>query len=336
MANRFKENKVSEEYPSLFHYTTFESLEGILATDSLWATHFKYLNDTTEFRFAIPWVIEKVSDVMRPNFIEELESRLNDESDLARLKQLGGPDAVLRHDIESALKSMLSLMNNEGYVFSFCAHKKQNHIDNGMLSMWRAYAPNGGVAIEFNSKAIEEQFKSEYDKYEVFSLGLADVVYSDQTALIADTFTRMIRKVAISFARLFRGLENKTDVDTKIIRGLPSFIQLLTRYKHWAFSDENEVRLVMMPVSVDEDYLGLTEGDEHEFKLNKPRKVRLRSGHPVSYIELLADYHGPLPITKIIVGPHRSKHEDAEALRRELGARGIEVVVSDIPYISAS
>jgi len=38
----------SEVYPKLYHYTTWEGLQGILETQTLWATNYKFLNDYCE------------------------------------------------------------------------------------------------------------------------------------------------------------------------------------------------------------------------------------------------------------------------------------------------
>ena len=39
---------VSEEYPTLFHYTDAAGVRGIVENNELWATHYHYLNDFTE------------------------------------------------------------------------------------------------------------------------------------------------------------------------------------------------------------------------------------------------------------------------------------------------
>jgi hypothetical protein len=39
---------VSDVYKRLFHYTTWNGLMGILDSHSLWATHYKFLNDSSE------------------------------------------------------------------------------------------------------------------------------------------------------------------------------------------------------------------------------------------------------------------------------------------------
>ncbi len=40
--------EVYEAHPEIYHYTTRQGLRGILDTQTLWATHYSTLNDTTE------------------------------------------------------------------------------------------------------------------------------------------------------------------------------------------------------------------------------------------------------------------------------------------------
>jgi hypothetical protein len=38
-----------EEHKKLYHYTNWDGVLGILTTKSLWATHYRFLNDSSEF-----------------------------------------------------------------------------------------------------------------------------------------------------------------------------------------------------------------------------------------------------------------------------------------------
>lgn len=41
-------SEIAKKHPYLYHYTTLEGLKGILETQTLWATHFEFLNDSSE------------------------------------------------------------------------------------------------------------------------------------------------------------------------------------------------------------------------------------------------------------------------------------------------
>ena len=44
--------KVSEVYKNLYHYTSWAGLQGILASQSMWASNIRYLNDQSELLLA--------------------------------------------------------------------------------------------------------------------------------------------------------------------------------------------------------------------------------------------------------------------------------------------
>jgi uncharacterized Fe-S radical SAM superfamily protein PflX len=58
------------EIESIFHYTTAEGLKGILTSQTLWATDFRYLNDTEELSQAKEIFIS----VVKPIMAEAIES----------------------------------------------------------------------------------------------------------------------------------------------------------------------------------------------------------------------------------------------------------------------
>jgi hypothetical protein len=43
-----EEGRFFQTYPELHHYTSWGALQGIFTTNTLRATHYKYLNDLTE------------------------------------------------------------------------------------------------------------------------------------------------------------------------------------------------------------------------------------------------------------------------------------------------
>jgi hypothetical protein len=55
------------ERPELFHYTNLNGLNGILESNSLWATHFSQLNDQTEVMLLQRSVTKKLASRLKPN-----------------------------------------------------------------------------------------------------------------------------------------------------------------------------------------------------------------------------------------------------------------------------
>ncbi len=98
----------------IFHYTTAEGIKGIIETDSIWATNYRYVNDLAEFTYA--------NSLLR----DELSARLQSESPLLRAvfeQMLADPDTLLGPV--------------DMFLACFC--------DQGdLLSQWRAYGSRGG------------------------------------------------------------------------------------------------------------------------------------------------------------------------------------------------
>lgn len=72
--------KASEVHPELFHYTGWAGVEGILRTQSLWATHWRYLNDPTEPRTAR----DLLPKLIAPAFAAKLRERIRRDPEFAR------------------------------------------------------------------------------------------------------------------------------------------------------------------------------------------------------------------------------------------------------------
>jgi hypothetical protein len=107
----------------LYHYTNAEGLYGILRTRTIWATHFDFLNDRSEFSYAF----------------EILKERLTAQA---------GADASAK--LIPALDKWPNLMGPH-YVASFCE-------DGDLLSQWRGYAQtNDGYAIGFKSGNLSKR-----------------------------------------------------------------------------------------------------------------------------------------------------------------------------------
>jgi hypothetical protein len=115
-----------------------------------------------------------------------------------------------------------------------------------------------------------------------------------------------------------------------------ALIHCVCRYKHWGFREEKEVRIVAIPPNKAAiDHLKI----QGKIVLPKPRHSFIRGGTPVPSIHLFEGItqlpETPLPIKRIIVGPHRSKNDRLRAVELLVNQHGlnIPVSVSDIPYI---
>ena len=125
---------------------------------------------------------------------------------------------------------------------------------------------------------------------------------------------------------------NKKD-ETPDLKSYQPFIRCISRYKHYGFSEENEVRVVVLPTVLDQEILEIASTDGVILKPEKERKFRSKNGQLVPYIELFNSPDIELPIEKIIVGPHKEKEARSAALRVMQRNTNIEITCSDIPFI---
>ncbi len=317
------ENKESNN--ELFHYTTQQGLIGILENNSIWATHYQYLNDYSEiFKFK-----------------GELISHFCTKSSMG--KQPISKDKILRF-----INKMYEFLSREIYIASFCKEKTENPniYFNGRLSQWRAYGEDGGFAIEFEKDKLEEQIEKEGLLFDYLCLTIEEVIYSsefedcskacnslnvnfdDKRAVYKEAFEKELKVIEKC---IFED-KHENDKKSQIEETCLPFIRCITRYKDCGFVEEQEIRIIAMPAVL-------------EAIRPKKREFRNKNGEQVPYIELFNpvnstelnnDYKFTLPIKRIIVGPHKNKEIRRTWLLLKLAAMGrtdIQVNVSEIPFI---
>jgi hypothetical protein len=310
---------VMEPEGLLFHYTDQNGLLGILESKSIWATHIRYLNDTSE------------GNIVSRAILDELSSRL-DTGDLFRLFGLPSEtstgltepvdDEILGHGI--AMASWVTSLNVFAVSFSEFGDS---------LSQWRAYSGrSGGYSIGFRPdylRAVGNDFLvGRPDRFYSNSDALSRCIYYDEEAKVAlkseiqklvSAFIEEampIREVAVDAA--LEGLQTPAAI------ALRHFLNLGKRnaiFKDSGFREEAEWRLAFLlnPNSL-------------------PADINLRPGGsmlvPYLRISLRLDDQ-PIGIWKVIVGPCPHPSEAANAVKMLLesqGFKGIEVVSSQIPY----
>src|SRR6266540_2391483 len=154
MIKRKKMPKASEVYKNVYHYTTWDGVLGILRSRTLWATHYKFLNDFSEimcFRdrlvgLILPYVREAYDELIKHS--PHIKNKIDEE---------GGLGQVVQHDTEAFVDAQYHATGDEIYILSFCGEHKNQHVNsNGLLSQWRGYGSGGGFAIVFDSQKLEE------------------------------------------------------------------------------------------------------------------------------------------------------------------------------------
>lgn len=316
---------VSEVYQNLYHYTTLEGLYGILKSQSLWATDYRDLNDEKE----IDLFIEDKLMTYLSSYIKDIyiQSLLDDEEKLNCLFQSGEPLDRWITQLQSGFpKALLKGIEGEVFVTSFSGtSENENENLHGLLSQWRSYGLDGGFCLVFDTKEMECLMEQEYSLWRYMSLNLSDIVYSDDCEKYTKELELPLNDLLES-CKIFLGYVLEGSQGDIPDLAYTDFINCISRYKHFGFREEREVRLMahLIPSS-------------YHYSDPKEEKVKKTSESNKHYIELFDGIEKSLPIKRIIVGPHVDKKKRATELRTFLKNQNmddIEVTISGIPYVT--
>lgn len=340
------EPRVSQEHPELFHYTSIRALEGILESNTLWATHVRYLNDSSEMTLLWPMIEERFKGYMenvvkpvirdRPEMKDEIEAH-------------GGIESIINGDAFIMVETMKDLLIGTSekpgiavpFIISFSTHEKEYIKRNGALSQWRGYGSGDNVMVEFNTSAIEELLKFEAQEFEYFSCPIVPAIYYNKDLDIASSFPRLFETMKEFILRMFHVHDEKysdSDIHESInAMAMPLFLAV-GKLKHEAFWEEYECRIIAgIP---DERHRERYENDSG--KEVSMKKVHYRKGltGSIPYVKLFENLNHALPIKRIVVGPSRNQLANAEMVHNLVDRVGrnsdIEVECSDIPYVGST
>ncbi|KQT37649.1 DUF2971 domain-containing protein [Methylophilus sp. Leaf414] len=319
--------KVSDKYPELFHYTTAAGIEGIISSNSLWATHYAYVNDKEEFNAFF--------DCRLPEIIQECARSVISERyqvDATAMKEIdasGGLEVNISNVVEALSSAIKDVSKNiyEPHFISFCGVHSNNQDKDGLLSQWRGYGTDGGYIIAFKTKELEELLHVENESFNYSWMNIGDVNYYDNKALEESALLE-IRKHEADIAI---AITNFLVSDGSLEGAHEAIIAMATAHKHKGFIEEAEVRIVCCPTTKEQVKQFNLGGVEN--KSFKDYSFLNRNGLLVPYIKLFEG--GELPISRIIIGPHSDRDRRKKSVEKLLAKHGInvEVAVSDIPYI---
>jgi hypothetical protein len=326
--------RLSDVHPHLFHYTCKDGLFSILKTQYLRATHWQHLNDLGELKH----FQELLPNIIMPELVRRFNEMASINSEAKQILDAeGGLDAFcskqakLLADImcEPLLHHSKSKRLFEFYVTSFCTHdfayaEVRNH---GLLSQWRYYGQNGGYALVFDTAELEKLIKLEHSQW-LCRYSCGEVGYSsDPQEVLAErieslpAFLEAFKKCQFDSPEAFEPL-------------LEPLLDCCIHFKHWAFAEESEVRLVAVLNSQKLHQEHVAAGIP---VIEQKRYYFQRDDHEVPYLHLFEELKVKrpcrLPIRKIIVGPGPNQSQRETELSSFLRNAGydIEVVCSRIP-----
>lgn len=271
---------------------------------------------------------------MVPHVKKQFERLIKKRPNVENLiRENGGLALVSEHDAKVLVDSQYHATGDEIYVCSFCGQNTDPNInENGLLSQWRGYGVGGGFALMFDTLLLEELLEKEVRSNRYRFVSIADIVYSDDDERLNDEFSEDLAVLASDVEKLFTIQMSGGKAGDANFCGFVPFVNCISRYKHHGFKEENEVRIVALPMTSEEDKLMEKEPVGKEIK-KKERKFRNQGDERVPYIELFRNIEEKLPIKKIIVGPHKNKDKRVSTLRTMLQDYEIEITCSDIPFV---
>lgn len=316
-------------FPELYHYTDLNGLKGILSTNTLWATHFAHLNDRAEMQALRQPMIEVlqsgVVSRVRQRFLNRHAWRaIRRTTDIEREVSIF-VGAVFGTSFEPGPPEPMA----ESYITSFCTHPPGSYeSQNGLLSQWRAYGErNGRFCLVFDTGKMVSLLKKEWEYYDYFYSKLSDVVYHTPSISIEGLFPDLINFYA----------EHLADGITQGMQGpsremIVEFIAAATRFKHQGFREEQEARIIVIPMPHHVSDIARAQKLPGSEKENKLIKSKIRDEVDIPYVALFEREGSRLPIRRLIVGPARNQDTSFANAIAAIG-RNFPLWRSETPFI---
>lgn len=306
--------KVSEQHKEIYHYTNLEGLKGILTTQSLWATNYSSLNDSTELMHSKKYIYKIIEPIICNKYLNIAKNPFNKQE----IKNLGDMNNCIDHDINVFVDSVYRNLNTHIFILSFCGMSEVATINkNGLLSQWRGYGRDGGFMLVFDTLAIEELLIKEANFYAYDSRLFAKVIY-DNGEKFKDEFVESITNIKNAYnAFLKKQKFNSFPIYQDVIN-------IITRNKHFGFHEENEIRAICIP-------------SEKSSGTKKIKFIKWLGNNSSTPYICINDYvNSPqLPIKKIVIGPSKNNKQHNEQVQMLIKNNGLAIPIesSDIPYI---
>ncbi|GLS22799.1 hypothetical protein GCM10007874_58190 [Labrys miyagiensis] len=294
------EDEFANAKPLLAHYTSLSTLENILKNNEIWLSNPLFMNDLEEVRFGINNGLSAVFESSSLKDALSSEERQN----------------IFNH----AFSHYYKVFDDDGvmdtYILSLSLHKQGDN--DGVLSMWRAYASNGnGAAIVFDTSKLQKDDGS--------PILIAPVKYASRQERL-----NWLDQLCNRTAAYLKSITVSDDQLYLAAYAIFERIKLFALFtKHDGFKEENEWRVAYVPErDTDKKFTPML----HYF--NGPRgvepKLKLRFGQPEG--SPLAFNLNDI-ISNIILGPSTSSVLAGKSVERMLRAIGQQVL---IPRLVAS
>jgi hypothetical protein len=312
--------KLQADHPELFHYTRPEGFRAIIGSQTLWATLFRDLSDQQEIRALKP--------ALRATIIDLFDKAVAKRSRAVRRRfdHQGGASFQADKFVESVYKSTFERNDPrfavDAFTTSFTTHAADSPFEreNGLLSQWTEYAPNG-YCIVLDTVEMCRLLGLEFDARDYTHLNLEPVRYTTEGVPLRDHFPDLEPALTSSIEQFLDGASHPE-------MAMIQFLQSATLLKEPRYQEEREVRIVAIPGAPGYQAQAARE-HAHYVAKPVPRINPHPNGSGKLHITIFDGLTAALPIKRIIVGPSVDQASVAMLARDLVGSD--QVVLSRIP-----
>ncbi len=299
--------ELKRDHPELFHYTKRGGFEGILASDTLRASHFGDMNDKREV-----WLLrERLIQALAPRF-EALAEGLS----LYRRVMFnrggrgrGGATRMLDALYNATFGSRRGPTKLQAFMTSFSTHASDGEFElkNGLWSQWEQYAGPDGYCIVFDTAALVDLLCVELEAGYWVRLALGAVRYSAPDVPLDELMPELVLAGEDVFRQFLEGVDLQEFA-------VPQFLMGSTLLKDAGWREEREIRIVAIPGTEKLTKLGL-KTYPGRFKRLPMAEVEKRDDG-LRFLTLFGERKVRLPVKRIIVGPATGAEERIALARR--------------------
>jgi hypothetical protein len=326
--------------PELHHYTNRSGLEGIWKTNSLWATHFSNLSDSSEIVLLKKPLEVALAALFKPQIMQRQRESYHVRRHVAKV---GGIEVVARNLAHKSVEAHFVLAITGGkvspniasggrvspfaepFICSFCSHAIDDAYerDNGLLSQWRGYGGAGRYALVFDTRQLDDLLALEWQAHYWTKLDIDKVAYFEGSETLENEFPQILSSSAAFMENILNG-KSTSNIDL-----FTPFSRAATLLKHRGFHEEREVRIVACPFS---ESAFADRGMKNELSGWPPIKDVHMLSNSKKYVALFESLGVTLPIKRIIVGPSADQQGDYE-FAQSVVCNQVPIVRSETPFI---
>lgn len=285
----------------LYHYTSGESLKGIIEDEELRITKSEFLNDKGEIKYTHSTILKIIDEFMASNPSEE-------EDGFKSLIERGIDEEVFLAD---------------SYVMPFSTNKDSN-------LLWSNYANNDGYNIGFRYPDIEEILNLNINGSKDKFLDQGAVVLSNNVIYDEDKQKEYLSREIICMYKIYIYCKKNEQLDKffeYISKNKVNIFLHSLFFKASCFKQEEEFRIVIMPGNKEKSANSL--------------KCRFTNGVFIPYFKssIINNSSGKirLPIESITIGPKNNLDIAENGLRYFLNLNcldeeSVKIKKSNIPY----